>query len=135
MANLLRKDKMKALTDERDFPFVVQIAVPDGGFGCTLDAINAWHFYSRIRQRRGRHQHIGKQEFRHWCFEGIEIATAFRQRFGGEIMPATIRGCTNRRRDLASQVVAVEKSACEVPEEQPKRTYDPFRAFNESSSN
>ena len=45
MADLLRKDKTTASADKRDCPFVVQIVVPDGGFGCTPDAVNASKHY------------------------------------------------------------------------------------------
>jgi len=100
MANLLRLKKIKARSNEAAFPFVVQIAVPDGGFGCTLDAINAWHCYSKNRQRRGQRQRVGVREYWSWCFEGLEIAKQFRQRFGGEIMPVTIRPRPERRGGL-----------------------------------
>jgi hypothetical protein len=48
------KEEGERSVNERDFPFVVKIAVPDGGFECTLDAINAWHHYSRNPQYRGQ---------------------------------------------------------------------------------
>jgi hypothetical protein len=99
MANLFRLKKIKARSNEAAFPFVVQIAVPDGGFGCTLDAINAWHCYGKNRQRRGQRQRLGTQEYWSWCFEGLEIAKEFRQRFGGEILPVTVRARPARRRD------------------------------------
>ncbi len=104
MTSSIRKKKVNAHVNERDFPFVVQIAVPDGGFECTLDAINAWHYFSRNPQYRGQHRYIGDQEFRSWHFEGLEIAKAFRHRFGGEILPVTIRTRTSRRSNLASRV-------------------------------
>jgi hypothetical protein len=97
MANLLRLKKIKARSNETAFPFVVQIAVPDGGFGCTLDAINAWHRYSKNRQRRGQRQRVDMQDYWSWCFEGLEIAKEFRQRFGGEILPVTVRSRPERR--------------------------------------
>lgn len=100
MANLLRLKKIKARSNEAAFPFVVQIAVPDGGFGCTLDAIYAWHCYSKNRQRRGQRQRVGAQEYWTWCFEGLEIAKEFRHRFGGEILPMTVRARPERRRDV-----------------------------------
>lgn len=103
MANLLRLKKIKARSNEAAFPFVVQIAVPDGGFGCTLDAINAWHCYSKNRQRRGQRQRIGVREYWSWCFEGLEIAKEFRQRFGGEILPVTIRSRPERRTSVGGQ--------------------------------
>jgi hypothetical protein len=85
------KTKTYARVNERKFPFVVQIAVPDGGFGCTLDAINAWHFYSKNWQRLGRRLEMGEQQFWRWCFEKHEIAELFRQRFGGEMVPLVVR--------------------------------------------
>jgi len=109
MANLLRMKKVTARVNERDFPFVVQIAVPDGGFECTLDAINAWHCYSKNKQRRGQRHHVGEREFWRWCFEGLEIAKTFRQRFGGEIVPVTVRRRTESQRDPALQIAAVGK--------------------------
>jgi len=97
MANLLRLKKVKARSNEAAFPFVVQIVVPEGGFGSTLDAINAWHCYSKYRQRRGQRQRLGGQEYWSWCFEGWEIADKFRRRFGGEILPVNIRRRPDRR--------------------------------------
>ncbi len=68
MADLLRKDKTTASADKRDCPFVVQIVVPDGGFGCTPDAVNAWKHYRRRRQ--GRLRRVAGQEFWHRCYRG-----------------------------------------------------------------
>ncbi len=102
MADLLRMRKMRVPVSERDFPFVVQIAVPDGGFECTLGAINAWHHHNGGPQRRRRHYHAAEQEFWGWCFEGLEIAKAVRQRFGGEILPVALRVGTDRRPDRIS---------------------------------
>ena len=104
MPNSCQKGKVTVRLNEGDFPFIVQIAVPYGGFVCVLDAINAWHRYSRNPQYREQPRHIGELEFRSWRFEDLEIATAFRHRFGGEILSETIVTCTNRRPDLASRV-------------------------------
>lgn len=84
--------------NDRDFPFVVQIAVPDGGFECALGAVHTWHRYGGKPQRGGQRYHAGgEQEFWSWCFEGLEIAKAVRHRFGGEILPVAIRSRTKRR--------------------------------------
>lgn len=117
MANLLRLKKVKARSNEAAFPFVVQIAVPDGGFGCTLDAINAWHCYSKNRQRRGQRQRVGEREYWSWCFEGLEIAKQFRQRFGGEILPVTIRPRPERRRDGASAILPTASFGADATEQ------------------
>ena len=97
MANLLRLKKVTARVNERDFPFIVQVAVPDGGFECTLDAINAWHCYSKNRQRRGQRHRVDQQEYWRWCFEGLEVAKSFRLRFGGELMPLAVRRAETQR--------------------------------------
>lgn len=106
MAELLRMSEVMVRVNERDFPFVVQIAVPDGGFECTLGAIDARHHYNRNPQRRGQRYHAGEQEFWRWCFDGLEIAKAVRHRFGGEILPVAIRLRTDRRPDRVSPAAA-----------------------------
>jgi hypothetical protein len=63
MGNLSRRKNISAYVNERNFPFVVQIAVPENGFGPKLDAINAWHRYSKNKQRRGRPQSLGERKF------------------------------------------------------------------------
>jgi hypothetical protein len=117
MPSPVRMKKTTARVRQGEPQFVVQVAVPDGGFGCTLDAVNAWHRYSNNTQRRGRPQRLGKREFWSWCFEGLEIAKSFRHRFGGQIVPVTIRPLPERRRDLASQIPDVVKSECEGSEQ------------------
>jgi hypothetical protein len=116
MVSPVRLKKTTAHIGQRDFPFVVQIVVPDGGFGCTLDAINAWHHYWRNTQRRGPPQRFGEREFWSWGFEGLEIAKSFRHRFGGEIVPVTMQRCAERNHDPASHIPAAAKSECEIPE-------------------
>jgi hypothetical protein len=105
----LRKRKMAARINERGFPFVVQIAMPEDGFGLTLDTINAWHRYTKNKQRRARLQGVGRQKFGYWCFQSLEIAHRFRQRFGGEIVPATNSG---RQKGDIGCALAVEKIRC-----------------------
>jgi hypothetical protein len=104
MGNLFRKKKIASRINERNFPFVVQVPVPDVGFGPTLDAINAWHCYSKHRQRRGHRQHLGEQHFWRWCFESVEVAERFQRRFGGEIVHLVIEPRAARRRDPALQI-------------------------------
>jgi hypothetical protein len=90
MGRLFRKMKTVVRANERNYPFIVQIAVPDGGFGAALGAINAWHRYSKNRQRPGTRQRIGEQDWWRWCFESAAIAEKFQQRFGGEIVHSPV---------------------------------------------
>jgi hypothetical protein len=96
MTDLLRMRKMTVRVNERGSPFVVEIAVLDGGLECTLAAVNAWHHYNAGSRGRRQHDLTGAQRFWGWCFDSIEIANAARQRFGGEIVPTALRSGTDR---------------------------------------
>jgi hypothetical protein len=119
MPSPVRTKKTTAPVRQSDFLFVVQIAAPDGGFGCTLDAINAWHYSSNNTQRRASAQRGGERQFWSWCFEGLEIAKSFRHRFGGEIVPVTMQRLPKRRREPQSQIPAAAKSESEGAEQKP----------------
>jgi hypothetical protein len=47
----LRKGEITARMNERDFPHIVELALPSGGFGRTLDAMYAFHSRQGTRQR------------------------------------------------------------------------------------
>jgi hypothetical protein len=119
MGNLSRKRNITAYVNERNFPFVVQIAVPDGGFGSKLEAINAWHRYSKNKQRRGRPQSLGVKKFWRWCFKSSETAEQFSQRFGGEIVPATTH---RRNRGSLDRTPVVDEIRCETNEREIEAT-------------
>jgi hypothetical protein len=89
MGHSSRKRKTTVRVGARRWPFLVQIAVPEAGFGLKLDAINAWHRYTKIKQRRAQPHQAGPKKFGRWCFETLESAERFKERFGGEIVPAT----------------------------------------------
>jgi hypothetical protein len=109
MGNLSRKRNIAAYVNERNFPFVVQIAVPDDGFGLRLDAINAWHRYSKNKQRRGRPQSLGEKKFWRWCFKEFESADKFRQRFGGEVVSGPVRRVDRQSPKRASGVETLSR--------------------------
>lgn len=75
----------RSRNNERRYPFVVQIAVPEYGFKYVVDAINSWHRYHEVQQRVGQRQCLDGQEFCRWCFEDAKSAELFRQQFGGEL--------------------------------------------------
>jgi hypothetical protein len=78
-----------------------RIEEPGAGFGSTLDAINAWHRYSKNKQVRIRAQYVGQQKFCRWCFKTLESAERFKQRFGGEVVPASISRTQPRSDDTS----------------------------------
>jgi hypothetical protein len=84
-----RKGERTARMNERDFPHIVELAVPERGFGTTLHAIHDFHRDRGLESRRGRRQRRGEQEFVRWCFIDPADAAAFADQFGGtRIKPA-----------------------------------------------
>jgi hypothetical protein len=67
---------------ERDFPHIVEMRVPLGGFGKTLDAMHEWHTKRRIRALHltGRRDE-DKGNYIRWCFADAETAAAFASQF------------------------------------------------------
>jgi hypothetical protein len=78
-----RKREIIGLRNERDFPHVVELALPLKGFRGVLLEIDAFHRERRIPVRRGRNRHEVKQVYIRFCFPDAAIADAFRNRFGG----------------------------------------------------
>ena len=80
------KGRASAKSIERDFPFIVEMAVPLGGFGKTLDAMFEFHTRNGIRaiNSTGRRDENGRDYIR-WCFADREIAAAFAAEFGAKV--------------------------------------------------
>jgi hypothetical protein len=57
-----RKGEITARMNERDFPHIVELALPSDGFGRALDAIHAFHRLRGIQSRNGRRQRRDEQE-------------------------------------------------------------------------
>ena len=76
-----RKREITGLMNERDFPHLVELALPPGGFRSVF-----LEFDRRIPVRRGRNRYEGKQVYIRFCFPHAAIAEAFRNRFGGECL-------------------------------------------------
>jgi hypothetical protein len=80
---------------ERDFPHIVEMRVPEGGFGKKLDAMYEWHTRRSIRaiNSTGRRDETGRDIIR-WCFADRALAEAFADEFSisGSI-PATLNSC------------------------------------------
>jgi len=79
-----RKREIAGLANERDFPYLVELALPPEGFHDVLLEIPAFHRNQRIPVRRGRSRHDTKQFYIRFCFPDSATADAFRDRFGGE---------------------------------------------------
>ena len=97
-AKATRTREIVGLTNERDFPYLVELelALPPKGFRSIALQIDAFHRERRIPVRRGRSRHKFKQFYIRFCFPDAATADAFRNRFGGECL--TYRGSRMHRR-------------------------------------
>jgi hypothetical protein len=81
-----RKREIIGLRNERDFPHLVELALPPEGFRSVLLEIDAFHRERRIPVRRGRNRHEIEQFHIRFCFPDAATADAFRNRFAGEYL-------------------------------------------------
>ena len=78
-----RKREITGLANEQDFPHLVELALPPGGFRSVFLEIDTFHRERRIPVRRGRSRHDIEQFYIRFCFPDAATADAFRNRFGG----------------------------------------------------
>ena len=81
----------------RDFPFVVEIAVPPGGLGKRLNAMPAFHNQRGIQVAHIRHRHEDDRDHLLWCFARRAIAEEFAAEFGGTLLGNQTRRIWKRR--------------------------------------
>jgi hypothetical protein len=80
------KGRPSAKTIAREFPFVVEIMVPEGGLGRRLDDMHEFH-----RQRRITDHHIplrrdDEHDYIRWCFRDLATPEAFAAQFSGALL-------------------------------------------------
>jgi hypothetical protein len=78
-----RKSEITGHMNERDFPHLVELALPPGGFRSQDLEFAAFHRDRGVPIRRGRGRHEGEQFYVRFCFPDAAIADAFQERFGG----------------------------------------------------
>jgi hypothetical protein len=74
------------LRHERNFPHLVELALPKKGFRDVVQKIDAFHRERSIPVKRGRNRHEVKQVYIRFCFLNAAAADAFRYRFGGQYL-------------------------------------------------
>jgi hypothetical protein len=79
-----RKGEVTSGMNERDFPHLVELALPSGGFRSTSEDFLAFHRERGIQERRGRGRNEDGQFFVTFCFGDPRLADAFQAQFGGE---------------------------------------------------
>src|SRR5262249_15196391 len=81
-----RQREIVGRTNERDFPYLVELALPPEGFRSVFQEIDTFHRERRIPVRRGRSRHESAQSDIRFCSPDAATAEAFRNRFGGECL-------------------------------------------------
>jgi hypothetical protein len=72
-------------TIEREFPHVVEIAVPPGGLGTQLDATHHFHHARGVEACLGLGRHDKDRDYLRWYFTRPTMAEAFATEFGGAV--------------------------------------------------
>ena len=76
------KFKSKKLSTERNFPYIIEIALPESGLAANVSREMATFHRSRdIRLRFDRARIQNGQHYGRWCFSEPAVADAFREQF------------------------------------------------------
>jgi hypothetical protein len=70
---------------ERAYPYIVEMLVPEGGFGRKLDAMQQFHARHGIQPQGGRSRREAGRDYIRWCFADPGIAVEFADEFSGTI--------------------------------------------------
>ena len=70
--------------EQGDYPHLVELSLPSGGFRSLFDDMQAFHRERGIQSRRARGRNHEAQFYVRYCFADPAHADAFRDRFGGE---------------------------------------------------
>jgi hypothetical protein len=79
-----------ARLNERKYPHIVELALPDRGFIAIIEAIERFHRLRAIEARRGRSTSQRGAYYGRWCFNNFKTAKAFCAEFGGEIVRSSL---------------------------------------------
>jgi hypothetical protein len=93
-----RKGEVTSAMNERDYPHIVELPLPSGGFRSQSDDMLAFHRERGIEPRRGRGWHNDEQYYVRYCFADPAHADAFRDQFGGERTTSPPRRRSKARR-------------------------------------
>src|SRR5215813_2897248 len=92
-----RKREIAGLANEQDFPHLVELTFPPGGFRSVLLEIDAFHRERRIPVRRGRSRHEVKQVYIRFCFPDAATAEAISQSLWGRVLDPRASRVARRR--------------------------------------
>jgi len=79
---------------KREFPHIVEVAVPRGGLGKRLDAMHTFHAERGIKACLGRGRREDNQDYLRWYFSDPTTAASFAVEFGGSFLKSPITANT-----------------------------------------
>jgi hypothetical protein len=80
------KDRRSPKVLARDFRYTVEMAVPDGGLGRTLDRMYEFHSLREITPYSGDDRHVDGRNIITWLFADPAIALEFGAEFNGTML-------------------------------------------------
>jgi hypothetical protein len=80
------KGRPSAKTILREFPHVVEIAVPPEGLGTRIDKMFEFHRKRGVKPQLGPHKRVKAQDYITWCFADQSNASAFCREFDGKLV-------------------------------------------------
>jgi hypothetical protein len=86
-----RKGEIISRMNERDFPHIVELLLPEYGFRSKAIDMVTFHREHGIAIRHGRSRRDDDKFLVRYCFPRSELSDAFRDRFGGERLTAGIQ--------------------------------------------
>ncbi len=87
----LRNGEVTSRMNERMCPHIVELLVPENGFGDQLSALHSFHANLGIAHHLGRAIRKNDRDYVHWCFADEQQAKSFHAAFGGEIVKPEIK--------------------------------------------
>jgi len=89
MSRYKGRTSLKSL--DREFPYTVEMVVPEGGLDRTLDRMYEFHAVRGIKAQAGKGRRVDDCDIITWLFADPEIANQFATEFNGTmLLPATI---------------------------------------------
>jgi hypothetical protein len=85
------KGRMSQKAIEREFPHVVEIAVPPGGLGAQLDAMHYSHGARGIEACLGLGRRDKGHDYLRWYITRPAAADAFAVEFGGNLISPRVK--------------------------------------------
>jgi hypothetical protein len=84
----MRKGEQTAKKNERDYPHIVEMPLPEGGLGTRMEEMESAHRQLGIRQYRGQGRYGAAENrwYARWCFADRQHAEQFARAFGGKVV-------------------------------------------------